>query len=562
VDGFVHLPAHPREVEVGPLTLAVDAAHGLSDHLTLTGEAVLPERSGSLSWTAEVGSTLAASHGSLLLATASLPAVLRPWIDMPLSPEPSPGSLRLDWRGLGDTRIALDLDITARVPAGPLQMRGSGEVDLGERQARLQLAGTDLAWRSADAARAVSGAALGLEATATYRGGGALRADLEVSVTTGELLWDRFYADLGAHPLALRARVDSDAKQVALSRATLSIRGLGTVKGDGRYDIESQRAGWHATFDLPGLADAYRLAVSEPLQADYPVLARVDLRGRAGGRVEQEHLPSGARRLSGSIDLAGVTVSVSEPSVAMAALDVHLPFDLIDAGEGPQALESGLVRVRGLRVGDSAIGDFVLPLHAAPNRIAIAAPVRIAMLGGALEIAHLRLAELASDAPQVHIGLAAQSLDLVELSRALGWPPLTGRVVGAMPDLTIDRHQIRSAGEIHIEAFGGTARLQNLRIDEPLSPVPTLHLDVDFADVSLAQLTGAFEVGRISGVASGGIRGLEIVNGQPSRFEAWMQTVPRSGVPQRISVTAIRQLSIVGGSGGDPFSTGVLSLFD
>jgi hypothetical protein len=48
----------------------------------------------------------------------------------------------------------------------------------------------------------------------------------------------------------------------------------------------------------------------------------------------------------------------------------------------------------------------------------------------------------------------------------------------------------------------------------------------------------------------------------PIRFTAWLESITRSGVPQRISVDAIRKLSILGGSGGDPFSQGVLSLFD
>jgi hypothetical protein len=41
-----------------------------------------------------------------------------------------------------------------------------------------------------------------------------------------------------------------------------------------------------------------------------------------------------------------------------------------------------------------------------------------------------------------------------------------------------------------------------------------------------------------------------------------METVSRPGVPQRVSVAAIRQLSILGGSGGDPLSHGILSFFD
>lgn len=62
-------------------------------------------------------------------------------------------------------------------------------------------------------------------------------------------------------------------------------------------------------------------------------------------------------------------------------------------------------------------------------------------------------------------------------------------------------------------------------------------------------------------VECGAAHDLSIVHGQPLRFEAWMETVPRRSVGQRISVTALRQLSMLGDSGTDPLSQAVLSFF-
>ncbi len=90
---------------------------------------------------------------------------------------------------------------------------------------------------------------------------------------------------------------------------------------------------------------------------------------------------------------------------------------------------------------------------------------------------------------------------------------------------------------------------------------PTVELDLDFQDLLLAQLTETLEAGTISGVARGAVHHLAIAHGEPVRFDAWMETVPRRGVAQRISVKAIRQIAILGG-GGDPLSQGVLSFFD
>jgi hypothetical protein len=92
--------------------------------------------------------------------------------------------------------------------------------------------------------------------------------------------------------------------------------------------------------------------------------------------------------------------------------------------------------------------------------------------------------------------------------------------------------------------------------------VATFSTDATFEDISLGKLTEVLDIGHISGVARGGVEGLQVQAGMPIRFTAWLESITRSGVPQRISVDAIRKLSILGGSGGDPFSQGVLSLFD
>jgi hypothetical protein len=87
-------------------------------------------------------------------------------------------------------------------------------------------------------------------------------------------------------------------------------------------------------------------------------------------------------------------------------------------------------------------------------------------------------------------------------------------------------------------------------------------MDVAFDDIHLAPLTETLAIGRISGVVRGEVRDLAVVNGEPLRFDAWMETVPERGVSQRISVKAINELSILGGTGGDPLSRGLLSFFD
>ena len=565
VDAYIHVPAGDTEAVIGPLSLAVDGLVGEPGQLALSGHGPLPGEANTLTWSAALGSTLATSHGSITVDAATPMDAVRAWIGAPLPPALSPtaATARLDWRGTDAGAITLDIEAAVQVPSsdGGVHLAGGGEIDPRNGDARVKLSGAKLAFHSADASRAASGidASIALAAQRTAAG---VTADFELNVPTGEILWDRFYVDLRHHRLALRGRAGTSATRLTLERGTLSIGGIGSIAGSGSYDLDRQQERWRAELDLPGLAAAYELAVREPLQADYPLLSRLDVRGRVAGVIERGRLRSGARHTTGFIDLVGVTVQASEPRVDVVGLDAHLPLDLSDDDSRSGAGERGLIRIRDLGVGDAAIGGVALPLHVERNRIALAEAVRIAMLGGALELAEIDVTQLMSDEPHARLALAVRDLDLAAVSRAAGWPVLSGRMMGTIPALTIDPHSVQSDGEIRVDVFGGNVRLRNLRVDELLSPVPTVRLDLDIADLSLAQLTNTFEVGRISGVAAGGVRGLEIANGQPARFDAWLETVERRGVPQRISVTAVRQLSILGGTGGDPISSGVLGFFD
>jgi hypothetical protein len=58
--------------------------------------------------------------------------------------------------------------------------------------------------------------------------------------------------------------------------------------------------------------------------------------------------------------------------------------------------------------------------------------------------------------------------------------------------------------------------------------------------------------GKIEGVLMGEIKGLQVAYGQPQRFELFLETVRKKGVPQRISLRAVENISRLGG-GGSPF---------
>ncbi len=85
-----------------------------------------------------------------------------------------------------------------------------------------------------------------------------------------------------------------------------------------------------------------------------------------------------------------------------------------------------------------------------------------------------------------------------------------------------------------------------------MTAVPAISMDVSGRHIDLAQLTQGTAFGQIDGMLAADIRNLEIVNGQPQRFDMRLESVERPGVDQRISVRAVDSIARIGG-GQSPF---------
>lgn len=564
VDGFVHFGEKPEEV-LGPSTLVIDsfgAAAGLQVHGTMALDATGSEAV----WSIALGPSLAASSASIR-AAAPLQGLLRAYaeVDSPDWLEPSALTLALDLRGTDSGRIAFDIDAELQTPqlAQPLPVGGSGELDLVDRSltARIDVAGFDV--RSDDFLRVASGVRLGVELTAAPHDAGSIRLDLAVRAPAGELLWDRYYVDLAQHPLAFSGRVEPLGDAVRLSSGRLVVGRIGTLRGGGTYGRSDRRLRGKLEFDIPGLPALYRLAVREPLAESRPTLAGIEVDGRAIGSLEQSYTAAGARRLHGRVDVAAGSLTLAEPPLRLRGVDLRLPIDLQEgAGGATAASQSGWLHIASMSFGAAAVERLAFPLVVGTNRIATAAPVRIDLFGGDLELTELRADALLGDDAHASLSLALRAIDLEALAAAAGLPRVAGTVSGAIPSLRWRGQEIRSEGEIRADLFGGHLRVRNIAVDELFSPVPALRVDADFDNLSLAQMTRTFNFGRITGVIAGEVEDLVVVDGQPVSFTARVATVPRAAVSQRISVRAIRQISILGGTGGDPLTQGILSLFD
>lgn len=390
-----------------------------------------------------------------------------------------------------------------------------------------------------------------------------VRLRLDLRFDAGEALVDTFYVDLSAFPVGLEGRIElpgssSDSSWVSWTDAIVTIGGIGEVRGSGRWALDGHGGEVRGTLDLHGLPQLYDLLYGVP---EDERRYQLEEGGKVSADLEYRQASDGSYSLTGSVSALNVTVVAIDPDLRLSLREAVVPLAL-GTGELPEALANGRIALGDSTILGGPIGATVFPLEVGRNSIRLAGPVRVPMLNGSVDVDSLAVTQLPSADRGLRVALGVENVDLGMLSFNLGGPGLSGRLSATIPEIQVAAGKLQSSGELVADVFGGRVQVRNLRGDSLGSTVPTFGFDVDFDAISLEELTRVFSFGYVSGVAKGGVRGLELVSWGPVAFEAWLETYPVSGVSQRISVDAIRQISVVGGGTSDPLSAGIMRFFD
>jgi len=142
--------------------------------------------------------------------------------------------------------------------------------------------------------------------------------------------------------------------------------------------------------------------------------------------------------------------------------------------------------------------------------------------------------------------------DLAPILSELWSHPLQGSIRGKLDVLNFDGDRVQTRGNVRVRAFGGEIALSNLGGSGLLGPTPTFLFDATWKDLHLAELTEGTPFEKIEGILRGQVKHLEIVGGEPQRFDLFMETVQTKDVPQKIGVRALENIARIGG-GGSPF---------
>ncbi len=357
-----------------------------------------------------------------------------------------------------------------------------------------------------------------------------------------------------------RARLTSSLLQAEAQGLTIPLEGNpGNPDNPGNLD-----GGPGAIFGHDGylrargeLGRLFNTFVRDAFSFEHPAIGRLAARGMLSFEADSKaaHLS-----VSGDVDLDG--------TILIRSLAIELSYPLSRAGGGQEACLPGHVswaelntehlaalasedagQIRG-QAAKIQVDRRDIPVVLCQNGIK-AGPAALLFPRGRLGIGEVAYffgqhPNGGQEATFTIKALTMEDIALKELFSSLPWqiilhsPGLDGRLTGA---------RIEFSGFLELRMAGGTVRFTNIWI-EPFGVIPRYGADIRFSRIDLEQLTSPTSFGRVTGWIKGEIKGLVMSGVQPEAFEMVIENDPDYRGPKKISIKAIENLAILGGSGG------------
>lgn len=382
-------------------------------------------------------------------------------------------------------------------------------------------------------------------------------ASLKVSsrISSGEYLWGRYYKDLSKDP----ASFSTNADILTSSKAGSRFKGVCDLFNTGQYAYDGYfgKDGWR--FHVSAREMAIKRIVSDFL-SHYLAEVAPSLKGiDTGGRLNADiAVTSVDKRLaaSGTVKLAGASLKLPAISLDLKGLDMDVPFDLAaggDTGTEPKSDGSklGWITILGFRKGEYTLPELKIPIIASGSDITATGVISVPFYGGAVRIRDLVASDVLGASPRLSFAGSVSGIDLPRLLNDLTGLTFPGSVKARFPMVAYQDGELKAEGGMSVDIFGGRIEALDMYVKDLFASSRKIGGDIVFNDIDLGKITETIKIGKITGIVGGSVKDLQIEYGQPSRFVFDLDTVKKGGVPRRVSVDAIENISILGtGSGG------------
>jgi hypothetical protein len=348
---------------------------------------------------------------------------------------------------------------------------------------------------------------------------------------SGELFWQPLYLH-GGH--ALQAEIEWDGKQITITHAVAEINGVGKLGLDAQWDVANKQL-------IEASLSGSKLGLAR-LFSDYAkpffgegAMAESEMSGTADLSWQYSN---GATQLL-SLQIQDAALTNDKKRFALRGLNADIPWSPGQITQAHLAFASGALW--GMPLGASRVDmamhglDFTIPDATLP------------VLDGKLSIHDFHL-QHEQGAWRWEFSGGLTPLSMPPLSAALGWPEMQGTLSGMIPHVSYQDKILTVDGALLFRIFDGTIVVSSLKLDDPFGPAPHLFGNLDMRELDLGALTQAFSFGNVQGRIDVGVKGLELVNWLPVRFDAKVASSPGS-YRKKISQKAVQNISALGGAG-------------
>ncbi len=389
--------------------------------------------------------------------------------------------------------------------------------------------------------------------------------DGSVRVTNGEVLFDTFYLDLGKHAVLsdFKGNYETTKKIIVLREMNFALYDRFDLDFKGQWTVYPYAPEGNILIKMheASVSPLFETFVREPFKAEHPALESIATGGTISASFQVDKDRTGADIL-GYLHWKDGVLSYDNAKIRLTGLSLDLPL-WIHTGAKRHAGNplTGKLDIESLRMPFLPTQTFSLPLRAAPNALTIDSSTEVATPGGPLRVGPISFLEIAGPHPSIQSDILIEALDIGPFIPEAVFPHIEGTLDGRLDPVKITKDMITTEGEIVADVFGGTAVVSHIRASSFFSG-PLLSFDARIDGLDLAEMTTNTSFGKIEGILQGYVRGFEIAYGQPQKFDLLLETTPRKGVEQKISVKAVENIAKIGG-GQSPFVglAGVISSF-
>jgi hypothetical protein len=398
----------------------------------------------------------------------------------------------------------------------------------------------------------------------------ALNGSVFLYVREGEVLYDRFYLDLSQHPLISdgKGRFQPDLLSTNLSDFRLQLENLAILTAQGTFSWNTSRESRLSVhLSKTPLEPLFRQFVLEPYKHQSPFLDDLQINGFFSADLEMSKQDTRWTVKGHAFWQEGAALLEGD-EILLEGIDMDLPLWYQEGAKSTEEKKpvrktpveiKGSLSIQSVQLPLLPAQPIDIPLRASPDRMSTTSPLSLRVAGGQIDLGRILLRDPFSGSPDLDTSITIKKIDLGPWLARIWSKPLQGSVRGKLDPVRWEGGTLRTKGELVANLFGGQMTLSNVGGTRSLSLAPAIQLDAIWEDLNLAEMTRDTAFGKIEGSLRGSIKGLEIADEQPQRFDLFMETVKKKDVPQKISVRAVDNIAQIGG-GASPFS-GVTGAF-